>query len=81
MVGYLAFTEKIRVQFPDMEKKQEDMAQLVAREIPDLKVVGSSPTVLNSLLAQLVERGSNKPKVMGSTPIWRMLLIDIGSLF
>ena len=35
-------------------------------------VVGSNPTVdINSTpLAQLVERGSNKPNVTGSSPVW-----------
>ena len=47
-----------------------DIAQLGERQTEDLKVPGSIPGVGNALVAQLVEHGSNKPRVGGSSPSW-----------
>ena len=45
------------------------MAQWSRRLSTEQEILGSSPSRDNSLLAQLVERGSNKPKVSGSSPL------------
>ena len=52
-----------------------DIAQLGERQTEDLKVPGSIPGVGNALIAQLVEHGSNKPRVGGSSPSWSILLL------
>ena len=51
------------------------IAQLGARQTEDLKVPGSIPGGGTALVAQLVEHGSNKPRVGGSSPSWSTLLL------
>ena len=46
------------------------IAQLGERQTEDLKVPGSIPGGGTALVAQLVEHGSNKPRVGGSSPSW-----------
>ena len=48
------------------------LAQLGERQTEDLKVPGSIPGggTVTALVAQLVEHGSNKPRVGGSSPSW-----------
>ena len=48
------------------------IAQLGERQTEDLKVPGSIPGGGTALVAQLVEHGSNKPRVGGSSPSWSM---------
>ncbi len=51
------------------------IAQLGERQTEDLKVPGSIPGGGTALVAQLVEHGSNKPRVGGSSPSWSTLLL------
>ena len=54
------------------------MAQWSRRLSTEQEILGSSPSRDNSLLAQLVERGSNKPKVNRSKLLWSIFLSPVG---
>ena len=56
----------------ESEVHSSRLAQLVERKTLNLVVEGSSPSVgtPSALVAQLVEHGSNKPRVGGSSPSW-----------